>query len=57
LKPYGIERYDRVKCSIKGCGCGDMSSKHPRERVNGYNKNKRLKKHARQVGKRVVEEE
>jgi hypothetical protein len=49
MKPYGMEKKDRIKCTIKGCSCGDFSSKHPKEKgKNWYNQNKRLKKRARQ---------
>lgn len=31
MKPYGLKKPDRVTCTIKGCKCGDMSSKHPKD--------------------------
>jgi hypothetical protein len=52
MKPYGIKRKDRVKCSKKGCLCGDMSSKHPKHLQKNYVMSKRLKKHARQQNKK-----
>lgn len=53
MKPYGIERKDRVICSKRGCGCGDFSSKHPTVNVK-HPKNKRLKKRARRLLKVTI---
>lgn len=56
MKPYGLKKPDRMKCGIKGCSCGDMSSKHP---IEGHKAqaNRRLKKHARQNSKEVIAKE
>lgn len=56
MKPYGLKKPDRIQCVIKGCDCGEQSSKHP----SGNHKdgaNRRLKKHARQQAKQAVIEE
>lgn len=56
MKPYGLKKPDRLKCVIKGCHCGEQSSKHP---IEGHKDgaNRRLKKHARQLSKKTVVEE
>lgn len=54
MKAYGIEKKDRMKCCIKGCGCGDMSSKHPKDCLSKPNMDRRMKKHARQVQKKEI---
>lgn len=53
MKPYGLKKPDRIKCVIKGCRCGEMSSKHP---IEGHKAqaNRRLKKHARRISKQTV---
>lgn len=48
MRTYGIRKPDRIKCFKKNCGCGDMSSKHPKDCISNSNMNRRLKKHARQ---------
>lgn len=56
MKPCGLKKPDRFKCPIKGCNCGESSSKHP---IEGHKAqaNRRLKKHARQISKEVIAEE
>lgn len=56
MKPYGLKKPDRIKCPIKGCSCGESSSKHPHEGHKAQ-ANRRLKKHARQIAKQVVSNE
>ena len=53
MKPYGLTKPDRITCVIKGCSCGEMSSKHP---IEGHKApaNRRLKKRARRISKQVV---
>lgn len=53
MKAYGLEKRDRIRCSIKNCGCGDWSSKHPLNN-KADKKNKRLRKHARREAKQLV---
>lgn len=53
MKAYGLRKRDRITCSVKNCGCGDWSSKHPLVKKSN-NKNKRLRKSARRESKRQV---
>ncbi|WP_442638167.1 hypothetical protein [Rossellomorea marisflavi] len=53
MKAYGLQKRDRIICSIKNCGCGDWSSKHPIVNKSDT-KNKRLRKMARRESKQQV---